>query len=147
MPVTETLGNASTEIGSNLPELTVSELSAELKRTVEGTFPHVRLRGEISNRWGLANRAGGIANAVATGAQLVLCGHDHQAAADCVDLNGKRMVVACASTLTTRVRGGGPGAINVLEIDDQSIQVSVMKWSDESKSFVRSIWSKFSRSV
>src|ERR1700682_3540301 len=49
MPVTETLGNASTEIGSNLPELTVSELSAELKRTVEGTFPHVRLRGEISN--------------------------------------------------------------------------------------------------
>src|SRR6202047_5320240 len=49
MPVTETLGNASTEIGSNLPELTVSELSAELKRAVEGTSPHVRLRGEISN--------------------------------------------------------------------------------------------------
>jgi exodeoxyribonuclease VII large subunit len=49
MPVTETAAGASTEIGSNLPELTVSELSAELKRTVEGTFPHVRLRGEISN--------------------------------------------------------------------------------------------------
>src|SRR6202045_333991 len=49
MPATETQSNASTEIGSNLPELTVSELSAELKRTVEGTFPHVRLRGEISN--------------------------------------------------------------------------------------------------
>jgi 3',5'-cyclic AMP phosphodiesterase CpdA len=108
---------------------------------------HNLLRGELSNRWGLANRAGGIANAVATGAQLVLCGHDHQAAADCVDLNGKRMVVACASTLTTRVRGGGPGAINVLEIDDQSIQVSVLKWSNETKSFVREIWSKFSRSI
>src|ERR1700682_5614653 len=49
MPVTEAAAGASTEIGSNLPELTVSELSAELKRTVEGTFPHVRLRGEISN--------------------------------------------------------------------------------------------------
>src|SRR6202171_3560058 len=49
MPVTEAAAGASPEIGSNLPELTVSELSAELKRTVEGTFPHVRLRGEISN--------------------------------------------------------------------------------------------------
>lgn len=108
-------------------------------------FHHNLLRGEISNRWGLANRAGGIASAVATGAQLVLCGHDHQAAAECVDLQGKRMVVACASTLTTRVRGGGPGAINVLEIDEQSIQASVMKWDNETKAFTRSIWSKFSR--
>src|SRR6202158_555105 len=49
MPATEAAAGASTEIGSNLPELTVSELSAELKRTVEGIFPHVRLRGEISN--------------------------------------------------------------------------------------------------
>ncbi len=49
MPVTETQSNASTEIRSNLPELTVSELSAELKRTVEETFPHVRVRGEVSN--------------------------------------------------------------------------------------------------
>ncbi len=106
---------------------------------------HNLLRGEISNRWGLANRASGIENAVATGAQIVLCGHDHQAAVDCVDLNGKRTVVVCASTLTTRVRGGGPGAINVLEIDDQTVQVSVMQWSDQEKAFTRAIWSKYSR--
>ncbi|HLL26147.1 MAG TPA: exodeoxyribonuclease VII large subunit [Xanthobacteraceae bacterium] len=49
MRVTETLVVASTEIRSNLPELTVSELSAELKRTVEETFPRVRVRGEVSN--------------------------------------------------------------------------------------------------
>jgi exodeoxyribonuclease VII large subunit len=49
MPVTETQRNASTEIGSNLPEVTVSELSAALKRTVEETFPVVRVRGEVSN--------------------------------------------------------------------------------------------------
>lgn len=110
-------------------------------------FHHNLLRGELSNRWGLANRAGGIENAVATGAQLVLCGHDHQAAVDCVDLHGRRMVVACASTLTTRVRGGGAGAINVLEIDDQTVQVSVMKWSDQERAFTRAIWSKFSRSI
>src|SRR5277367_223111 len=32
----------------NLPELTVSELSTALKRTVEDTFGYVRVRGEIS---------------------------------------------------------------------------------------------------
>lgn len=37
------------EIRSNLPELTVTELSAELKRTVEDKFPYVRLRGEVMN--------------------------------------------------------------------------------------------------
>jgi len=49
MRVTETLIVASTEIRTNLPEWTVSELSAELKRTVEDAFPVVRVRGEVSN--------------------------------------------------------------------------------------------------
>ncbi len=33
--------------GSNLPEFTVSDLSRQLKRTVEETYGHVRVRGEI----------------------------------------------------------------------------------------------------
>ena len=45
--------NAAAEPGgsepaSNLPELTVTELSLALKRTVEDAFSYVRLRGEIS---------------------------------------------------------------------------------------------------
>ena len=51
MAIRESKAAASTdnrgEIRSNLPELTVSELSAELKRTVEDNFSHVRLRGEV----------------------------------------------------------------------------------------------------
>ena len=39
---------ASTEARTNLPEITVSELSASLKRTVEEAYPYVRLRGEVS---------------------------------------------------------------------------------------------------
>ena len=34
--------------GDNAPALSVAELSAALKRTVEGAFDHVRVRGEIS---------------------------------------------------------------------------------------------------
>jgi exodeoxyribonuclease VII large subunit len=51
MAMKESKAPASTEnraeIRSNLPEMTVSELSAELKRTVEENFSYVRLRGEI----------------------------------------------------------------------------------------------------
>ncbi|MBN9584574.1 MAG: exodeoxyribonuclease VII large subunit [Afipia sp. 62-7] len=39
---------APAEILSNSPEFTVSELSLALKRTVEDTYGHVRVRGEIS---------------------------------------------------------------------------------------------------
>ncbi len=35
-------------LGGNLPEFTVSELSQAVKRTVEGTFQRVRVRGEVS---------------------------------------------------------------------------------------------------
>ena len=39
---------ASESPGDNAPALSVSELSAALKRTVEDGFAHVRVRGEIS---------------------------------------------------------------------------------------------------
>ena len=39
---------ASEAPGDNAPALSVSELSFALKRTVEGAFDHVRVRGEIS---------------------------------------------------------------------------------------------------
>jgi exodeoxyribonuclease VII large subunit len=39
---------SAAEILSNSPEFTVSELSSALKRTVEDTYGHVRVRGEIS---------------------------------------------------------------------------------------------------
>ncbi|MEP5152874.1 exodeoxyribonuclease VII large subunit [Planktotalea sp.] len=33
--------------GANEPEFTVSEISSAVKRTIEGTFDHVRIRGEV----------------------------------------------------------------------------------------------------
>jgi 3',5'-cyclic AMP phosphodiesterase CpdA len=116
--------------------------SGDLKVLV---FHHNLLRGEISNRWGLSSRARGIASVVATGAELVLCGHDHQADVECLDMDGKRMVVACASTLTTRVRGGGPGSINIIDVDEKTIQVNVLEWSGEAKAFARVMWARYAR--
>jgi exodeoxyribonuclease VII large subunit len=39
---------ARAQPGANLPEFSVSELSAAIKRTLEGNYGYVRLRGEIS---------------------------------------------------------------------------------------------------
>ena len=39
---------------------------------------HNLLRGNLSNRWGLASRALGIVDASLTGADVVCCGHDHE---------------------------------------------------------------------
>ena len=39
---------AQSKAGDNAPPFTVSEMSGALKRTVEGAFGHVRVRGEIS---------------------------------------------------------------------------------------------------
>ena len=44
-PANESRGG---NLGGNLPELTVSELSQAVKRTIEGTFERVRVRGEVS---------------------------------------------------------------------------------------------------
>jgi exodeoxyribonuclease VII large subunit len=41
-------GDALAHGGSNLPEYSVSEISAALKRTLESEYGHVRVRGEIS---------------------------------------------------------------------------------------------------
>jgi 3',5'-cyclic AMP phosphodiesterase CpdA len=117
--------------------------TADLKVLV---FHHNLLRGELSNRWGLSNRARGIASAAATGADLVLCGHDHQAGLECLDVDGRRIVVACASTLTTRVRGGGPGSINTFEVDEKTIRGGILQWNDESKSFAQVMWARYTRS-
>ena len=39
--------NAMNEPRLNLPELTVSELSLALKRTIEDSYGYVRVRGEL----------------------------------------------------------------------------------------------------
>ncbi|HEV8409314.1 MAG TPA: metallophosphoesterase [Gemmatimonadaceae bacterium] len=108
-------------------------------------FHHNLLRGEISNRWGLASRARGITDAARAGAELVLNGHDHQADVERLEVDGKGMVVACASTLTTRVRGGGPGSINLIEVDETTIQVNGLQWSPGEKQFGRVMWARYAR--
>src|SRR5262249_21909817 len=106
---------------------------------------HNLLRGDLSRRWGLASRAAGIDYALATGAELVLCGHDHDEKVDQVASGVRKMVVACASTLTTRVRGGGPASINIIDADAGTITVNDWEWSDKLGTFARAKWARYTR--
>jgi 3',5'-cyclic AMP phosphodiesterase CpdA len=108
-------------------------------------FHHNLLRGKLSNRWGLANRAGGIEQAAATGAEVVLCGHDHEARIEQVAAGGRRFVVSTPNTLTDRVRGGALAQFHAIEADARSIAVEPWVWNEPRQTFYPGRAERFSR--
>ena len=55
-----------------------------------------------------------------SGAELVLCGHDHQ---EKTELLARRVIVSCAGTLSARSRGDRPVVFHRIVIEDDAIQV------------------------
>lgn len=86
---------------------------------------HNVLRGELSRRMGLARARTAQRRIVASGADVVLCGHDHQEGAALLD---GRVVVSTAGTLSHRSRGGRPGSFNFLTIEPTAVQVTFFRW-------------------
>lgn len=98
-------------------------------------FHHNLLRGDLSRRWGLANRADGIGEALATGADLVLNGHDHQTRIEGVELGERRMVVSHTTTLCERTRGGLPAAFQEIEVMPGRLVLRACVWSADARDF------------
>lgn len=99
-------------------------------------FHHNLLRGDLSNRWGLVNRAAGVDEALATGADLVLNGHDHQTRIEAVERGTRRMVVSHSTTLCDRTRGGLPAAFQEIEIAPDAITVRACSWDRDAADFM-----------
>lgn len=102
------------------------------------------LRGEISRRMGLARWRGAWRNIIASGADLVLCGHDHQEGAGTLP-NGA--VVATSSTHTKRTRGGRAAACNVISADRDTITVQHRTWDPDAGRFTVATEQSFPRPV
>ncbi len=83
------------------------------------------LRGNISQRMGLARWRAAWRQVMASGADLVLCGHDHEEAAGILP-NGT--VVATSSTHTSRTRGKRPSACNLIVATAKTITVRHYIW-------------------
>lgn len=108
-------------------------------------FHHNLLRGDLSRRWGLASRADGIGDALGTGADLVLNGHDHQTRIDAVEVGARRMVVSHSTTLCTRTRGGLPAAFQEIEVTPAAVTVRACVWDAAAGDFTPRPERRFAR--
>jgi 3',5'-cyclic AMP phosphodiesterase CpdA len=106
---------------------------------------HNVLKGSISGRWGLARPRAALAGIVATGADVVCCGHDHEEGIGTIELDGRRVVVSTAGTLSTRGRGRRPPSFNVLEVTPQAIRVEIHCFDAASGAFTRAEGRDFAR--
>ena len=103
---------------------------------------HNILRGEVSKRMGLARWRTAQQRIVASGTDIVLCGHDHQEGAEMLD--GK-VVVSTAGTLSTRARGGRPVSFNFVTVDPAAVQVTFFRWDAAKQRFQPSDTAAFAR--
>lgn len=98
-------------------------------------FHHNLLRGDLSQRWGLAARADGIGEAMGTGAHLVLNGHDHQTRIEEVTIGERRLVVSHSTSFCERTRGGLPAAFQEIEVESRELRVRSCVWSEVAGDF------------
>ena len=117
-----------------------AEAPPELSRVL--VVHHNVLRGEISQRMGLAHWRRAQRRILASGAEVVLCGHDHQEGAD---LLGDKVVVSTAGTLCIRARGGRPSSFNFVTIEPTAVQVTFFRWDGERGRFQPSDTFAFAR--
>ncbi len=106
---------------------------------------HNLLAGTLSRRWGLTSRAAGIDQAAATGCDLVLCGHDHEARVEEVARNGRRFVVSQVNTISDRSRGGRPASFHEVSWDAAHVTVRRQEWSTPTGDFVEAQSWSFAR--
>ncbi len=105
---------------------------------------HNVLRGDISRRMGLARWRQAQRRIVESGAEVVLCAHDHEEGADV--LAGK-VVVSTTSTLSTRTRGGRPSCFNFVTIEPTAVHITFFRWEAERGRFQSSDTTAFARSA
>lgn len=103
---------------------------------------HNVLRGDISGRMGLARWRQAHQRLRSTGADLILCGHDHQESSGQID---GTVVVSTTGTLTSRTRGQRPSAYNVITVEPDSITVRHYRWDEGITSFTPSDQSRYGR--
>ena len=120
-------------------ELMVKQLRGEYRVKAGGLKP---LFEDVQHqllglaRWKTAQR-----RIVASGADVVLCGHDHQEQAEALE----GAVVACAGTLSSRSRGARAPVFFRLVIDDDAISVEHYRWDADAGVFRRSHQDQFAR--
>ena len=103
---------------------------------------HNVLRGPVSRRMGLARWRSAHRRLLATGADVVLCGHDHHEGAGQID---GTVAVSTSGTHSSRSRGGRPSVFNLVSIDSGAVHIQHYRWEPSSRLFHRSDASSIAR--
>ena len=105
---------------------------------------HNVLVGGLSRRMGLARWRSAQRRLLATGADVVLCGHDHQEAAGQIDGS---LAVSTSGTHSSRVRGGRPSVFNLVKIEERAVHIQHFRWEVSTRRFLRSDTFSFARTA
>jgi 3',5'-cyclic AMP phosphodiesterase CpdA len=96
------------------------------------TFHHNVLPGGISRRMGLARWRSAYRRLLATGADVILCGHDHQEGAGQIE---GAVAVSTSGTHSSRGRGGRPSVFNLIRVDDHAVHIQHYRWESKDRRF------------
>lgn len=152
-------GLAPWTLSTRLRDLTIvgAVTKAQIRRTAERlsappagllkvvVMHHNPLKGELSRRFGIVRATAVLAALAAAGADVVLCGHDHQEHVDEVETAGGRVVVVTAGTLSDRSRGGRPCSFQTLIVREPAVTVTTHYWNDASQAFAAGVPVAFGR--
>jgi 3',5'-cyclic AMP phosphodiesterase CpdA len=105
-------------------------------------FHHNVLPGGLSRRMGLARWRSAHKRLLATGADVILSGHDHQEGAG--QIQGA-LAVSTAGTHSSRVRGGRPSVFNLVKIDPHAVHIQHFRWVSADRQFIPSDTFSFAR--
>ena len=89
---------------------------------------HNPVQGPISGRHGLANTEQALRSFAALGAELILCGHDHQEAVHTVEKSAPGLVISTAGTISNRLRPGRASSFNLVAFDEQNLRITTYAW-------------------
>ena len=105
---------------------------------------HNPIEGATSGRHGLSNTEQALQAFADLGAEVILCGHDHQEAVHTVERGVRGIVISTAGTISNRLRPGRASSFNLVEIDEQNLCITPYSWQNpegftpsEGKSFPR----------
>ena len=106
------------------------------------TFHHNVLPGGLSRRMGLARWRSAYRRLIATGADVILCGHDHQEGAGQIE---GAIAVSTSGTHSFRARGGRPSVFNLVRVDDHAVRIQHYRWELKDRRFLPSDAFSFAR--
>jgi len=134
-------------VKGHLPASETTRVAEVFRRAPAGavrvlTVHHNVLRGGISHRQGLAHWRRVWPRLLATGADVVLCGHDHHEGAGQIE---GTLAVSTSGTHSFRTRAGRPSVFNLVTVDEHAVHIRHYRWESAGRRFLPSDTSSFAR--